>query len=101
MQRQRGELAPIGEVVTGLDDELVPAIREAAAPDLGVGETTDFDGKAKNPHHGPNQGRTRGGSLDAVRALRPARAGGHRRSVVQEMPPGRQQKNWSLVTTAR
>ena len=27
MQRQRGELAPIGEVVTGLDDELVPAIR--------------------------------------------------------------------------
>ena len=57
------------------------------------GETTDFDGKAKNPHHGPNQGRTRGGSLDAVRALRPARAGGHRRSVVQEMSPGRQQKN--------
>ena len=50
------------------------------------------DGKAKNPHHGPNQGRTQGGSLDAVRALRPARAGGHRRSVVQEMPPGRQQK---------
>ena len=27
-----------------------------------------------------------------MRALRPARAGGHRRSVVQEMPPGRQQK---------
>ena len=27
MQRQRGELVPIGEVVTGLDDELVPAIR--------------------------------------------------------------------------
>ena len=60
---------------------------------FGGGETTDFDGKAKNPHHGPNQGRTRGGRLDAVRALRPARAGGHRRSVVQEMPPGRQQKN--------
>ena len=57
------------------------------------GETTEFDGKTENPHHGPNQGRTRGGSLDAVRALRPARAGGHRRSVVQEMPPGRQQKN--------
>ena len=27
MQRQRGELVPIGEVVTGLDDELVSAIR--------------------------------------------------------------------------
>ena len=27
MQRKRGELAPIGEVVTDLDDELVPAIR--------------------------------------------------------------------------
>ena len=27
MQRQRGELVPIGEVVTGLDDELVPSIR--------------------------------------------------------------------------
>ena len=27
MQRQRGELAPIGEVVTGLDDELVSALR--------------------------------------------------------------------------
>ena len=27
MQRQRGELVPIGEVVSGLDDELVPAIR--------------------------------------------------------------------------
>ena len=29
MQRQRGELAPIGEVVSGLDDVLVPAIRDA------------------------------------------------------------------------
>ena len=29
MQRQRGELVPIGEVVAGLDDGLVPAIREA------------------------------------------------------------------------
>ena len=29
MQRQRGELVPIGEVVSGLDDGLVPAIREA------------------------------------------------------------------------
>ena len=29
MQRQRGELAPIGAVVTGLDDELVPALRDA------------------------------------------------------------------------
>ena len=29
MQRQRGELVPIGEVVSGLDDVLVPAIREA------------------------------------------------------------------------
>ena len=28
MQRQRGELIPIGEVVSGLDDELVPAIRD-------------------------------------------------------------------------
>ena len=26
MQRQRGELVPIGEVVSGLDDELVPTI---------------------------------------------------------------------------
>ena len=31
MQRQRGELGPIGEVVSGLDDVLVPTIREAAA----------------------------------------------------------------------
>ena len=30
MQRQRGELVPIGEVVSGLDDVLVPAIREAS-----------------------------------------------------------------------
>ena len=29
MQRQRGELVPIGEVVSGLDDVLVPALREA------------------------------------------------------------------------
>ena len=28
MQRQRGELVPIGEVVSGLDDVLVPAIRD-------------------------------------------------------------------------
>ena len=28
MQRQRGELVPIGEVLSGLDDELVPAIRD-------------------------------------------------------------------------
>ena len=30
MQRQRGELVPIGEVVSGLDDVLVPAIRETS-----------------------------------------------------------------------
>ena len=30
MQRQRGELVPIGEVVSGLDDELVPAIRDGS-----------------------------------------------------------------------
>ena len=30
MQRQHGELVPIGEVVSGLDDVLVPAIREAS-----------------------------------------------------------------------
>ena len=30
MQRQRGELLPIGEVVSGLDDVLMPAIREAS-----------------------------------------------------------------------
>ena len=28
MQRQRGELVPIGEVISGLDDVLVPAIHE-------------------------------------------------------------------------
>ena len=28
MQRQRGELVPIGAVVSGLDDVLVPAIRD-------------------------------------------------------------------------
>ena len=28
MQRKRGELVPIGEVVSGLDDVLVPAIRD-------------------------------------------------------------------------
>ena len=28
MQRQRGGLAPIGDAVSGLDDALVPAIRE-------------------------------------------------------------------------
>ena len=27
MQRQRGELVPIGEVVSGLDDVLVPGAR--------------------------------------------------------------------------
>ena len=27
MRRKRGELVPIGEVVSGLDDKLVPAIR--------------------------------------------------------------------------
>ena len=30
MQRQRGELVPIGEVVASLDDGLVPAIRNAS-----------------------------------------------------------------------
>ena len=34
MQRQRGELVPIGEVVAGLDDGLVPAIREASPQSL-------------------------------------------------------------------
>ena len=29
MQRKRGELVPIGEVVSGLDDAVVPAIRPA------------------------------------------------------------------------
>ena len=28
MQRQRGEWVPIGEAVSGLDDELVPALRD-------------------------------------------------------------------------
>ena len=28
MQRQRGELVPIGEVVSGLDDAPVPAVRD-------------------------------------------------------------------------
>ena len=28
MQHKRGELVPIGEVVSGLDDVLVPAIRD-------------------------------------------------------------------------
>ena len=31
MQRQRGELVPIGGVVSGLDDVLVPAIRDNSA----------------------------------------------------------------------
>ena len=30
MERKRGELVPIGEVVSGLDDVLVPAFREAS-----------------------------------------------------------------------
>ena len=30
MQRKRGELVPIGEVVSGLDDALVTAIRDAS-----------------------------------------------------------------------
>ena len=34
MQRQRGELVPIGEVVSGLDDALVPAIRDATPQSL-------------------------------------------------------------------
>ena len=34
MQRQRGELVPIGEVVAGLDDGLVPAIRNASSQSL-------------------------------------------------------------------
>ena len=32
MQRKRGELVPTGEVVSGLDDALVPAIRETQPP---------------------------------------------------------------------
>ena len=32
MQRQRGELVPIGEVVSGLDDVLVPAVRDDSPP---------------------------------------------------------------------
>ena len=32
MQRQRGELVPIGAVISGLDDELVPASIPAASP---------------------------------------------------------------------
>ena len=32
MQRQRGELVPIGAVISGLDDELVPASIPAATP---------------------------------------------------------------------
>ena len=31
MNRKRGKLVPIGEVVSGLDDELVPAV-PAASP---------------------------------------------------------------------
>ena len=31
MQRKRGELVPIGEVVSGLDDALVPAVWRASA----------------------------------------------------------------------
>ena len=38
MQRQRGGLVPIGEVVTGLDDEPVPAI-PAASPQARRGFT--------------------------------------------------------------
>ena len=34
MQHQRGELVPIGEVVSGLDDGLVPAIRNASPQSL-------------------------------------------------------------------
>ena len=34
MQRRRGELVPIGEVVSGLDDALVPAIRDATPQSL-------------------------------------------------------------------
>ena len=34
MQRQRGELVPIGEVVSGLDDVLVPAIPSASPQTL-------------------------------------------------------------------
>ena len=30
MQRTRGELVPIGEVVSGLDDVLAPAIHDAS-----------------------------------------------------------------------
>ena len=32
MQRKHGELGPIGEVVSGLDDVLVPTIRRRLAP---------------------------------------------------------------------
>ena len=30
MQRQRGELVPIGEAVSGLDDEMAPVLRDAS-----------------------------------------------------------------------
>ena len=36
MQRKRGELVPIGEVVSGLDDVLVPALRETLRPRRGT-----------------------------------------------------------------
>ena len=32
MQLERSGLVPIGEAVSGLDDELVPALRDASAP---------------------------------------------------------------------
>ena len=41
----------------------------------------------------PTKDAPEGAAWTLWRALRPARAGGHRRSVVPEMPPGRQQKN--------
>ena len=44
-------------------------------------------GKTENPHQGPDQGRTQGGRLDAVRTLRSARASRRGRSLVPEMPP--------------
>ena len=47
MQRQRGELVPIGEVVSGLDDVLVPAFR-AATP-----APTPATGKSNKRVNGP------------------------------------------------
>ena len=51
MQRQRGELVPIGEAVSGLDD--VSVIRDGSPPTVGYGADAPPARRLDAAHGGP------------------------------------------------